>query len=105
MLAETPLGKGSGFGTPPLTGTVNIRGLSVFESMELLNSTDLPSGVHPRTRSASGCAVRRLGTPPAACTTKTSVLPSYCPLKATIDPSGEKHGLDSTPAALVRRCA
>src|SRR5262249_38096160 len=68
-------------------------------------STRLPSGVHPLTRSAPGWYVSRLGTPPAAGTTYTSVLPSYSPVKAIIVPSGEKIGLVSTPIPVVRRLA
>src|SRR5688500_18265957 len=34
-----------------------------------------------------------------------SVLPSYWPVKATTEPSGEDKGLASTPAALVKRVA
>ena len=34
----------------------------------------------------------RLGTPPVAGTVKTSMLPSYSPVKASVLPSGEKMG-------------
>src|SRR5262245_29444019 len=37
--------------------------------------------------------------------TYTSVLPSYCPVNAIIEPSGEKHGLVSMPALVVSRVA
>ena len=60
-----------------------------------------PSGVHPRTLSCAGCHVSRLGTPPTEGMTNTSTLPSYSPLKAISDPSGEKTGLFSAPAPTV----
>jgi pectate lyase len=48
--------------------------------------------VKPRATSSPGWYVSRFGTPAAAGTTYTSVLPSYRPVKATSAPSGEKRG-------------
>src|SRR5207253_5230695 len=62
-----------------------------------------PSGVKPSAMSLFGCNVSRFGTPPAVGTTNTSVLPSYRPVKAIIDPSGENFGPASTPGCDVRR--
>ena len=73
---ETPMGNGSGFGKPPVMGTVNNRGASVLESIDEANSTDLLSGVQPMATSGSGCAVSLFGTPPSAGMTYTSTLPS-----------------------------
>ena len=58
---------------------------------------DFPSGVHPCTSSGAGCHVNRLGSPPAAGTTYTSVLPAYSALNAISFPSGEKCGDDVRP--------
>ena len=69
------------------------------------NSTDWPSGVQPATWSSAGCQVSRRGTPPVASTTYTSTLPSYSPVNATSEPSGEKYGSVSRPTPLVRRRA
>src|SRR5262249_18111577 len=43
--------------------------------------------------------------PPCAETTKTSWLPSYSPVNAMSDPSGENIGLVSIPTSVVRRRA
>jgi hypothetical protein len=47
----------------------------------------------------------RLGTPPAAGTVNTSVLPSYSPENASVAPSGENAALLSVPAPAVSRVA
>src|SRR4030042_27421 len=57
--------------------------------------------VHPRTMSGAGGQVSRRGSPPSAGMTKTSTLPSYSPVKAIREPSGEKTGLVSTPGPEV----
>ena len=63
-------GTGSLETAPPATGTVkswwNRR---VCTSRCEANSTALPSGVKPRTRSSPGCHVSRFGSPPPAATT------------------------------------
>ena len=47
----------------------------------------------------------RLGTPPTEGVVNTSVLPSYSPVKAIAEPSGEKWGSLSTPTPVVSRVA
>src|SRR6266581_3303345 len=49
--------------------------------------------------------VSRLGAPPSAGITYTSVLPSYCDVNAICEPSGENRGNDVYPGPLVRRRA
>src|SRR5260370_578825 len=64
-----------------------------------------PYGDQHTTRSASGWNVTRLGMPPVAGTVKTSTLPSYSPVNASVLPSGEKAASLSKPGPDVRRDA
>src|SRR5262249_43125277 len=93
--------------TPPEADTVQKRGapLGAQVAREDENITDLPSGVHPCTRSLPGCQVSLLGSPPSDGTTYTSLFPAYSPLKAIHFPSGEKCGLAVCPWKLVIRRA
>src|SRR3974390_714893 len=64
--ASYPVGSGSFSSTPPSAGTVNIspkRENAVRGEPKMMR---LPSGVQPMTRSAAGCQVSLLGTPPSA---------------------------------------
>ena len=96
-----------GTSNPPAIGTVQKRVVAVGAeaARPLANTMLFPSGVQPCTLSADACHVRRLGSPPIAGMTKTSVLPPYSPLKAIHFPSGESFGLLSLPTLVNRRAA
>src|SRR5262245_65655605 len=85
-------GSGSASSRPPSTETVHRRRYDDCGTVPRSDakSTRLPSRVQPFTRSLCGWYVSRFGSPPAAETTYTSVLPLEVRLKATSDPSGEK---------------
>ncbi len=94
-----PRGRGSGCSTPPAAGTVQNLAAALGAQLALPEEkrTAVPSAVQPCTVSAPGCQVRRLGSPPSAGTTYTSVLPAYSPLNAIERPSGEKCGFVVCP--------
>src|SRR5450755_3369381 len=100
------MGSGSLSGSPPVPGAT----VKSSEKREKLVRVELnrirdPSGVHPSTMSGEGWNVTRLGTPPSLGTVNTSTLPSYSPVKAIWEPSGENFGFVFTPAPAVIRLA
>src|SRR6185437_11338237 len=103
-------GMGRASGIPPSTAIVQRRRYELAPGVGTAPRVDanricLPSGVHPRTKSAPGWNVRRLGFPPDTGSTYTSAFPATVAVYAIIDPSGENRGSVSADGVLVSRRA
>src|SRR5271163_345312 len=100
------MGSGSLSGIPPAPGAT-VKSSKNREKLLRgeVNRIRDPSGVHPSTTSGEGWYVTRFGTPPSAGIVNTSTLPSYSPVKAIWEPSGENFGFVFEPAPAVSRLA